>query len=171
MTNKLGDRNQSISPLNICQRWLELVALLHIIGGLSLSFNWPSAIWFEYRSELFQVFDISQKVNADVNLIVMMLTQLFGPTIASWGILMFYLVRQLTATKKVKDTKFSIGDKQIYCQKNSSANILILATLLWFVLDTSISLRFDMSLHLTINLLAALSILLPLVYLRLNKGV
>lgn len=145
-----------ISLFTFCQRWLELIAIVHILGGLALSFDWPSWIWIDYRNELFLVFNINQTVSVEANSIVLMLTQLFGPTVASWGILMFYLVRQLTR-------KGQIASVQI-----SSADILILATLLWFVLDSAISLKFGMMLHITINAVAVSSILLPLIYLRLK---
>ncbi len=173
MTLRSSKRISSITLALLCQRWLELVAIAHIFGGLSLSFNWPVSLWSEYRYELFQVFKLTDMVSDEINAIVEMLTQLFGPTVASWGILMFYLVRQVGG-KSVFHNASSDNSIQFYNQEKSvalrisSADILILATLLWFVLDFAISMNFGMILHLIINTAAILSILLPLIFLRLK---
>lgn len=151
MFNKMAQQNGSTKVVNFCRRWLELVAVLHILGGLSLCFDWPELLWSEYRNELFHVFSSVDKVNDNLQRMVEMLTQLFGPTVASWGILMFHLVRRIT--------------------DRGAIDILILATLFWFVLDSAISMKFGMILHLIINSIAAIAILLPLIYLRLKLSI
>ena len=173
MNNSSSERINPITLTLLCQRWLELVAIAHIFGGLSLSFDWPVSLWSEYRYELFQVFKLTDMASAEINSIVEMLTQLFGPTVASWGILMFYLVRQVGG-KSVFHNGSRDSSNQLHNQEKfvalqiSSADILILATLLWFVLDFAISMNFGMMLHLIINTVAILSILLPLIFLRLK---
>jgi len=157
--NKLNQKIQSKPLVNLCTKWLGLIAFLHILGGLSLSFDFPASLWFEYRKELMDVFNIHSSTDIEIASLIKMLTQLFGPTIASWGLLMLYLVGRLDA-------------KNITNNENTKMiNVLILSTLIWFVLDSSISYRFNMMAHLVINSLAVMSILLPLVYLRFQKGV
>ena len=161
MSNVNGNTRAG-SLAKLCKKWLELIAFLHIIGGLSLSFRWPSVIWFEYQQRLLKLFSESSEVGtgiiAGAEPIVSMLIQLFGPTIASWGILMFYLIRCINIDSLSSD------------ENKSNINILLLATSVWFVVDTTISVSFGVMLHAVINLFAALSILLPLVYLRFRKG-
>jgi len=156
--DKTGNENSPKYLANSCKRWLEVVALLHIFGGLSLSFNWPSIIWSEYQQKLFESFNISSTIGTEVKFIVTMLTQLFGPTIASWGVLMFFFIRKISIDAlSSNETKKNI-------------NVLLLSTAIWFVFDTVISLKFGVVLHAAINVLAALSIFLPLLYLRFKKG-
>jgi len=162
--SNVNENSRSESFTKLCKKWLELIAFLHIIGGLSLSFNWPSVIWYEYQQRLLELFSIGSEVGTGVSVgarfesIMSMLIQLFGPTIASWGILMFYLIRRINIDSLSSD------------ENKNNINILLLATSVWFVLDTTISLNFGVMLHAVINMLAALSILLPLVYLRFRKG-
>jgi len=135
-----------------CQRWLEFIALLHIFGGLALSFDWPQFLWLEYRAELLNVFNLNLENDSDTLHVIKMLSRLLGPTIASWGALMFYLVRQLPK---------SIG--------KSSSNTLIIATSIWFILDSVISYSYGMNLHLVINSMAVGAIILPLIVLRVTS--
>ncbi len=145
----------------ICYAWLFLVAWLHIIGGIALCLDWPEQLWQTYYQELYKVFNLTQGNNSNVDLIIEMLTRLFGPTIASWGVILFAL---LTFSFKYSSSKTTAENYQR--NKNLAINFIIAATLIWFILDTTISLQFSMYLHLGINLIAAFSILIPLFYLK-----
>jgi len=157
--NGSSNANQENGIVSVCRIWLQLIAFLHIIGGLSLSFNWPDFVWGTYQQQLLKLFSIDSISNVQINSLVTMLIQLFGPTIASWGTLMFYLARQINI-----DDLHSVETKK-------TIDILLVATSIWFVFDTTISLKFGATIHVLINSFAVMSILLPLVYLRFKKGV
>jgi|GEM_PF-629206 len=138
--------------INHCLNWLAFIALAHIIGGFSLSFGWPDALWGEYQNELLRSFNLEpEDVNRTENLINM-LSRLLGPTIASWGILMLYTVRKIKVDKRNQDIHF-----------------LATATLVWFCMDTYISFNFGMMLHVLINTAALMAILIPLLIIGLSK--
>ena len=154
---KFNQKHWSEIIVVLCVRWLGLIAILHIVGGLALSFDFPEKLWFEYRNELMDVFNMSASSNTGVVSLVKMLTQLFGPTIASWGLLMLYLLNQVDAEKMASHATVK------------AINTLIFATLIWFALDSFISYKFNMMVHLAINSLAVIATLTPLIYLRLQK--
>lgn len=70
---------------------------------------------------------------------------IFGPTVASWGLLFYYNVSKAFESKTAQDWWF-----------------LIFSILIWSVLDTTFSLYFGVASHLYINGLVALLLLLPL---------
>jgi hypothetical protein len=156
MSNKIAQETKNRTLESSLVVWLKLVAIAHIVGGLCLSFNWPAFIWLEYRGELLANFDIGSigaLEMSDTGALVKMSSQLLGPTIASWGLLMFYAIKQIGLSNS-----------------NQSINFIAVATLVWFSLDTFISLSFGMKLHLIINVVALLFIMLPLLIIRLKRG-
>jgi uncharacterized protein len=135
--------------------WLKLIALIHIVAGISLACDWPRGLWLNYLSQLEQQFSIT--FDAQYNELVSMIVRLFGPTIASWGVLMLVLINQI-------QTVFTLD--QQYALKKQMINGLMSATTVWFVLDTAISIQFGMLLHLWINSFAVVSIIAPCVLLK-----
>lgn len=136
---------------NWLYRWLLIVATLHVIGGVALAFEMPEFIWQAYQQDLYRVFSINNNPPENVKNLVNMIIRLFGPTVASWGLLMIYLLRR------------------IFLQRDEVALLfLISALLIWFLLDTSISLSFGVMSHFWINGLAFVVILLPLLVFKLK---
>lgn len=132
-------------------RWLLIVATLHVIGGVALAFEMPEFIWQAYQQDLYRVFTINNSQPENIENLVSMIVRLFGPTVASWGLLMIYLIRQI----------FLFQDKVAWA-------FLISSLLMWFLLDTSISLSFGVMSHLWINSLAFVVILMPLLVFKLK---
>ena len=131
----------------VLQRWLEIVALLHILGGCLLVFGFPANLFNTYLDSLFVIFKANSTPEGKE--IVATIIRLFGATIGSWGILMFYLVQRVALHKD-----------------GAAKACLIIATCFWFFLDTGLSASQGIYAHVYLNSAAFLSIVLPLLLLN-----
>jgi hypothetical protein len=121
---------------------LRFIAVLHIILGLSL----PFISQFESVSTLLLAtmlpgLSLTEEVAKQVTYII----AVFGPTVASWGILFLVLVNSYF--KRPDQTKWW-G--------------LIGALIVWFITDTVFSLLHGVSIALMLNGVVALFIIVPL---------
>lgn len=133
-------------------RWLLLVGLSHVLLGVALAFAAHLPITQPYFDYLYASVASTPPTPQYQDLLRTMVG-LFGPTVASWGLLLCTLVvlwRQ-HGHRLIKPA-------------------LLAALLLWCVLDSSISAYFGLRLHVYLNLTAALSIALPLLWLRPIKA-
>ncbi|MBV1909520.1 MAG: hypothetical protein KUG78_09375 [Kangiellaceae bacterium] len=134
--------------------WLRFIAILHVVGGIALSLDFPSFVWQAYRTDLYQVLDIQQGVGKDIKIVSEMLIRLFGATVASWGAMMWMMINVFES------------------QQSESKNFnklrvrFLTAILIWFVLDSAISLSYGVRLHVLINSAALISIVIPLYLLK-----
>lgn len=128
-------------------RWLLLVGAGHIALGLAFIVAARTAILTPYIDNLYQAMAIASPSSGEPLLRVFL--QLFGATVISWGLL------------------FCIA---IYaCVKLASAEIkyaTIAAVLIWFGLDTYLSMSNHIYLHLQVNMLAFAAIIPPLLLLK-----
>lgn len=125
------------------------VAMAHVAGGILLYANTPESWVNGYLQKLMTALNASESDPESLRLIL----RLFGATVASWGVLMCYLVRRI---RKSRD--------------RAALDTLLLATFVWFVLDTSLSLQQGVMIHLGINSLALLAIWLPGLFIRQALG-
>ncbi|MFT4046828.1 MAG: hypothetical protein QM661_09060 [Solimonas sp.] len=127
---------------NVC-RWLEGLALLHIAGGLAL----PFAVLYGHTLDqwLPQLADGSSAAR--------FWSAAFGPTIASWGLLAWFLVR-----RGLREGRRWAGDALIY------------AILTWLPLDLALCFGMGYAPGIVVDLVAALAMLLPLLWLRPRLG-
>ena len=130
--------------------WLVIIALLHVILGLAVIYLAKSDIINPYLSELSLAFDLT--IDSQSETLIRTILQLFGPTIASWGILFFIGLNQYRNNGQ-PITKL----------------LLIIALLTWFLLDTTISAYFNIYSHVYLNTVAFVVIVIPLIFLRPNR--
>ncbi len=129
-------------------RWLLAVGLGHVLLGIVLAFAAHTSLTQGYFDYLYASVS-STSPSAEFEGLLQTMVGLFGPTVASWGLLFCALVvlyRQ-HGHRLIKPALFA-------------------ALLLWCVLDSGISLYFGLSLHAYLNGAAALSLALPLLWLR-----
>lgn len=112
-------------------RWLSWIAGLHVAGGLGLPFLLLRTDWLDRWLPL-------QGDDARLAL------ALFGPTVASWGAMMFFLVQQ--------------GLRK---QQRWAADALIVGILVWAPLDAALCWKYGLSAGLWLDALAAPAILIP----------
>jgi len=102
-------------------KWLRAIALLHVVGGVALGFDFPAFIWESYRTDLYLVFNIQPEISEEIKALNEMIIRLFGATVASWGAMMWILVGVIES-----------HGLAIYRPG------LIVAFLIWFTLDCAI---------------------------------
>ncbi|WP_223578575.1 hypothetical protein [Kangiella taiwanensis] len=125
------------------ERWLKLIAVIHIIGGVILPFMVFTPLATSYFEHLLNAFP-----DSDIESL-RFLVGVFGPTVASWGLLFYCAVGKAFQSKTPRDWW-----------------LLFAAVMVWLVFDTTFSLFFNITTHLYINGLVAIIILLPLLKLK-----
>ncbi|QKE62717.1 TIGR01777 family protein [Aquipseudomonas campi] len=133
---------------NLLYRWLLAVGLGHVLLGVVLAFTAQLPIAAPYFQYLYASVAASPAPTAEYHSLLTTMVRLFGPTVASWGLLfslLVYLYRQ-HGHALIKPALFA-------------------ALLLWCVLDSAISAYYGILAHTYLNTLAALSIALPLYFL------
>jgi hypothetical protein len=126
--------------------FLQLIAIAHIVGGVLLPFLVNTSLFATYNMRVYQAlgFDTA-RANPEVNFLI----GLFGPTIASWGVLLFYVV---SSAFKNLDPK---GWWAVF-----------FACLAWAPYDSLLSIQKGIAINALINLISALAILTPLFMAR-----
>ena len=134
---------------NILGRWLLLVALGHVAVGLLIPV-WAYSPLFDFYSNLLKdTFWLSQELPQETKEFQRWILALFGPTIASVGVLMFYLVKA--------------GIKH---REPGPWNALLIVTVIWASGDIGISLMHDFWPHVLVDAMAMLVIVPPTLILR-----
>jgi len=126
--------------------FLQMIAIAHIVGGILLPFLVNTTLFATYNSLLYQAlgFEASGQ-NAEINFLI----GLFGPTIASWGVLFLYVV----------STAFKNPDKKGWWA-------IFLCCLAWAPYDSLLSIQKGIYINALINLISALANLIPLFMAR-----
>ncbi|MDD5056791.1 MAG: hypothetical protein PHQ60_02885 [Sideroxydans sp.] len=133
----------------LLERWLLLVAFGHIGVGLLMPVIAYSAAFDIYSDLLKPAFWVAQEVTPETKEFQRWMFALFGPTIASVGVFMAYLVK---AGAKLREP--------------GSWNALLIVSALWAPGDIGISLLHNFWLHVYIDLAALLVIVPPTLILR-----
>ena len=130
----------------VVKRWLQLVAVVHIMGGLLL----PIIVHIDIVQPYFRFMADTFALNHNQDLLFLQfMVGVFGPTIASWGVLFFGIVTYA----------FSQPNKGIWW-------LMIFACVVWAVYDSVYSSLFGLWINAVINAVAFLSIVIPLCMVR-----
>ncbi|MDP9140775.1 MAG: hypothetical protein M3O62_08305 [Pseudomonadota bacterium] len=119
-------------------KWLSWIAGLHVLGGLTLPFLLLRTSWLDRWLPL-------QGDDARLAL------ALFGPTVASWGAMMFFLVQ------------YGLRNRQRW-----AADALIVGILVWAPLDAALCWKYQLSAGLWLDAIAAPAILIPALWCRMQ---
>ena len=122
--------------------WLQFIALAHVIGGLML----PFVVQLDLVQPYFRLMAQALALNANQDLhALQFMVGIFGPTVASWGVLFWAVVTQSfdNPTKK-------------------SWYVMLAACVVWAFYDSIYSSFFGLWINALINGVAFVSIVLPL---------
>ena len=133
---------------NLLYRWLLLVGLGHVALGIVLAFSAHLPITQPYFAYLYASVAATPPPD-EFQTLLRTMVGLFGPTVASWGLLFSVLVFLYREH----------GHRQI-------KPAIFAALLVWCLLDSTISLYFGLLWHAYLNTAAVLSIAIPLVFLQ-----
>ncbi|MET1077991.1 MAG: TIGR01777 family oxidoreductase [Pseudomonas sp.] len=133
---------------NLFYRWLLLIGLGHVALGVVLAFTAQLPIAMPYFQYLYASVGAGQAASPEQHSVVTTLVRLFGPTVASWGLLFSLLVHlyRQHGHALIKPTLFA-------------------ALLVWCLLDSGISTYYGILAHAYLNMAAALAIAVPLYFL------
>jgi hypothetical protein len=134
------------------EKWLFIVALGHIAVGVALPFVAFSSSFDFYAERIRESFWGGALIPPEAEAFQRWIVALFGPTIASWGVLMAYLVRAGMRTNEPWPW-----------------NALLISLLAWAPADIAISLMRDYWLHVAIDLFAVVIIAVPALMIRTRK--
>lgn len=129
--------------ISLAKRWLQILAMIHIIGGLLLPIMVYTPLATPYFEHLQAVFPDSNPES------LKFLIGVFGPTVASWGLLFFYAIGKAFESQTRKDWW-----------------LLVSAVLIWAVLDTAFSIANNVFAHLYLNGVVLVLFLVPLLLSR-----
>jgi hypothetical protein len=126
--------------------FLQLIAIAHIIGGILLPLLVNTRLFSTYNALVNQALGFETAgENDEINFLI----GLFGPTIASWGVLFLYVVT----------TAFKNLDKRGWWA-------IFASCILWAPYDSMLSIQRGIYINALINLISALTILIPLFMAR-----
>ncbi|PTQ91198.1 hypothetical protein [Agitococcus lubricus] len=128
--------------MSVVKKWLQFLAIAHIVLGLLLPLIIQlefSQIYIQWLMDAFAVNDLNAH-----HLTAFMLS-LFGPTVASWGILFWALVQQ-----------------SFMLRTRSSWLLMVTATLVWGLYDSIYSYYYGVWIHAILNGMVMLAIIVPL---------
>ena len=126
--------------------FLQLIAIAHILGGIFLPLLVNSTLFATYNTLLYQALGSDTTAqNSAINFLM----GLFGPTIASWGVLFLYVV----------STAFKNPDQRGWWT-------IFLSCIVWAPYDSLLSIQQGIPINAFINLVSALAILVPLFMAR-----
>ena len=128
------------------KRWLQCLAIAHIISGLML----PVVVQLDIAQPYFRLMaDVFALSSTQDLLFLQFLIGLFGPTVASWGVLFWAVVTQ----------SFAIPTKGAWW-------LMILASVVWAVYDSIYSSFYGLWINALINGVVFVSIVVPLWFVR-----
>jgi hypothetical protein len=134
--------------------FLQFIALIHVLVGVVLPLYAYSDFFYAYSNLIRDAFWQTQMQPTAAIDFERWIIALFGPTVASWGVLLFTLT---CYSKKIPSLKPWLG--------------ILAATAIWGALDIGISMSKGFYMHLVIDLLAIAAIVVPTAYLfRLDKN-
>lgn len=126
--------------------FLQLIAITHILGGVALPFLVNTPLFMTYNTNLYQALGFESNVrNPNVNFLI----GLFGPTIASWGVLFLYVVM----------SGFKNPSKGAWWA-------IFFSCIVWAPYDSLLSIQQGIYINGLINLFSALAILIPIFIAR-----
>jgi hypothetical protein len=128
------------------KRWLQFIALAHIIGGLML----PIVVQLDIAQPYFRLMANEFALSSQQDLLFLQfLVGIFGPTIASWGVLFWAVVTQ----------SFALPTKGAWW-------LMIAACVVWAVYDSIYSNFYGLWINAVINGAVFISIVVPLWWVR-----
>ncbi len=133
-------------PQRCYEYWLYAFALAHVLGGLALPWLIHTELFRYYNQTLYAALRLQDAPSQEA---ARFLLGLIGPTMASWGLLFFLVLRQGFARPTP-----------------AAWWLILLALLLWAPYDSWLSWRQGLPLNALINAVALLLVLPPLLLLR-----
>ena len=130
-------------------RWLLVIGMIICVFGIVMAFLSGTALFKPFNSQINPVFWGTKDVDSAVKRYQQWIMGVLGATMASWGIFVLFI------------THYPFRNKEKW-----SWNCLIAGLLVWFFIDSSISLYFLVYFNAIFNAILFVLVMLPLVFTR-----
>ncbi len=131
------------------QRWLFGVGLLIILFGIMMALFSGTKLFQPFDSQVNPVFWGTERLADNVRRFQQWIYGVLGATVAGWGILLTFIAH------------YPFKKKEKW-----SWDCLLVALLVWFLVDTAISLHFRVYFNAIFNTVLLILVVLPLVFTR-----
>jgi hypothetical protein len=130
-------------------RWLLVIGMIICVFGIVMAFLSGTVLFKPLNSQINPVFWGTKDVDSAVKEYQQWIMGVLGATMASWGIFVLFI------------THYPFRNKEKW-----SWNCLIAGLLVWFFIDSSISLYFLVYFNAIFNAILFVLVMLPLVFTR-----
>ena len=131
------------------QKWLFTVALLIVVFGILLALLNGTILFKEYNRQIDPVFWGSSDVPPHAKAFQQWICGVLGATVAGWGTLLAFVAH------------FGFSKKERWAWNGIAAGLL-----LWFAIDTPVSLFFKVYFNALFNTAVFVAVLLPLLFTK-----
>ena len=133
--------------LNLSVLWLKIVSILFAAFGIVIAlFNQTTIFKAAFNNQINPVFWINSELTTETLFFQRWIYGLLGATCVMVGILIFFIVKNSFARKE-----------------KWAWNCLFIGLVSWFIIDTPISMYFQVYFNVVFNIVLLLAILVPLV--------
>ena len=138
---------------NVFIYWLIIISILIIIAGLIFAFIAPYFMVF-IQDIFYQSFSNNSIVSVNINdkNHINWIYGVLGGTLAGWGVMIFFLSLNLLKG----------NNKSIW-------NSILLSVIVWFIIDTIITIKYGVIINLLLNICILLSIIVPYIGNSVNQ--
>ena len=134
---------------NFWQRWLLVVSWIIVLFGLAMALLNTTPIFDLMNDRINPVFWRGGPVPYTSALFVRWIYGVLGATVAGWGVFMVFIARF-----------------PFYRQERWARDAILVGVLLWYVVDTSISLYFKVAFNAALNTTLFIMAMVPVVMTR-----
>lgn len=131
------------------QRWLFIVSLIVFVFGILMAFLSGTVFFDAFDNQINPIFWKDAEVDKRTADFQHWIYGVLGSTMAGWGIILIF----------ISSGPFKKREKW-------SWNCIFLAILLWYLVDTAISLYFGVNFNAVFNTMLFVLVMLPLVFTR-----
>lgn len=129
--------------------WLKITMILVIIAGIALAFLSRTSLFEFINQNINHIFFADQLPDIATQKLQGWLLGIMGAILAAWGITVLYL------------TCYAMKKKEFWSWK-----CIFFSLIVWFIIDTSVSIYYQAILNIFINCIFFFQIAAPLLFLR-----
>ena len=133
------------------QRWLLVVSYVIIVLGLLMAFSRFTLFFELFDMQFNPIFFGNKSITPEISRFQIWNFGVLGAVLISWGVFFVFIVRY-----------------PFYKKEKWAWNCIFIATLLWFIIDTSYSAYYLVYLNVALNIVLFITIILPLIFTKRN---
>jgi hypothetical protein len=138
-----------MNKFSFWQKWLFVVGLLIIVFGITMAFFSGTPLFALFNSQVDPAFWGTEGIVDNVKRFQQWIYGVLGATVAGWGVFLAFIAH------------YPFKNREKW-----SWNCLVAGLLLWYLVDTAISLNFRVYFNAIFNSLLLILVMLPVIFTR-----